>query len=147
MAEPGQNEVVRSFIERVVGQGDIEAAREFFGNQSDPMIQRVQEAVRRLHRAVPDVEVSIDHIVAQPDEVVVFHTLHAKPTQEVAPDVPVDIGVCALFKLEGTKLTGVTGYLSRPGAQTLSLLRLSGEDDDWDLWPYGITPPDKQPIG
>jgi hypothetical protein len=146
MSEPGQNEVVRSFIERVVGRGEIEAAGEFFQNKSDPMIQRVQESVRRLHRAVPDVEVSIDHIVAQPDQVAVFHTLHVKPTQEVAPDVPVDIGVCALFKLEGTKLAGVTGYFSQSGAQKLSLLQVSGEDDG-DIWPYGITPSDKQPIG
>jgi hypothetical protein len=147
MSDSGQSDVASSFIERVVGKGDVESVGGFFRNQSDPLISRVQESVRRLHRAVPNVEVSIDRIMALPDEVVVFHTIHAKPTQEdVQGTSDFDIDAVARFELEGTKLAGLSGYLSQAGVQKLSSLTPKEEEDE-ELWPYGIAPPDQPTLG
>src|SRR5437016_1788854 len=111
--ETDQTEAVRAFIEQVVGQGDVETVREFFSDKSNPVVERVQNAVRRLHSTVPDVEVTIERVIAQPDEVVVFHSIHGRPSKEFGAGIEeLDIGAVALFELDGTKLSGVSGYLN-----------------------------------
>ena len=109
MSQEANKSLIRSFVEEVFNNHDLSAIEKYFMKDNPPKTtEEFKKSLSNQFTAFPDIQVKIEHMVAENDFVVVFLNFSATHKREFKGILPtnkkINIRSADLYRLKNEKI-------------------------------------------